>query len=309
MLEDVRKGWAQLLIFIGLALFGTASAAAPLSIRQLGAEQLRLATAGYRVGAANARTCAQPQMLSGLVLHDLTQYQPTLRPAVSSAFSLHGGFGVLEVVPGSVAAKAGLRIDDEILRLDGASVDDPNAARTSRQSYQRLGRFSDALSAALRAGDVDLLVRRRGQLLHTTLQGEPACGGDTLVINASDLNAWSDGRHVFVSTGMMRLAETDDQLAFVVGHEMAHNMLGHASENEAHGLLSLFGLGSARIRREETAADALAVPLMSAAGYQATAAIDVLQHARSALWWAVSLDHPGFGQRIKAVTSIIAGQA
>lgn len=309
MRENVRKSWRQLLIFAGLVLFGTATSAAPMSIRTLGAEQLRLATVGYRVGAANARTCAKPDMTAGLVLHDLTEYAPNARASVSTAFSLHEGVGILEVVPQSVAAAAGLHVDDEVLAVNGVTVPGATSIATSPQSYQRVAQFSEMLSGALTLGPADLLVRRQGGVFHTELTGKPICGGETIVVNSSDINAWSDGRHVFVSTGMMRLAQTEDQLAFVVGHEMAHNILGHASVNDTHGLLSLFGIGSAKIRRQESAADALSVRLMGPAAYEPAAAVEVLRRAQSALWWAVSLDHPSFGERVRAVIGIIAQEA
>ena len=63
-------------------------------------------------------------MRSGLILHDLTQYDLSVRPAVSRAFSLYDGIGVLDVVPGSVADQAGLEVDDEILAIDGRSIKD-----------------------------------------------------------------------------------------------------------------------------------------------------------------------------------------
>lgn len=305
MRGNVSNRAGALLIFIALTLFGTVARAAPYSIRQLGAEQLRLATVAYRIGAADARACANPHMLSGLVLHDLTQYQQPVRAAVSTAFSLHEGVGVLAVVPSSAAAAAGLRIDDEIVALNGSSLGDPKAISATRQSYDRLGRFLEQLGAAMRASDVDLVVRRNGRMFHTTLRGQPACGGEASLVTSSALNAWSDGRRVFVSSAMMRLAETDDELAFVVGHEMAHNILGHTSR-DTHGLLSLFGVGSARARREESAADDLALPLMSAANYRPTSAIELLSRAQRALWWAISLDHPSFGSRIRNVRLAVA---
>ena len=306
MSQHVGKCRAGLAMFVALALIGTAADCAPLSVRALGAEQLRLSSIDYRMGAANRGACLHPQMLSGLVLHDLTQYRVSARAAVSAAFSLHDGIGVLEVVPASVAERAGLLPGDEILALNGESVEDPAAAASAPQSYRRLGLFSDALAGALRSGPASLLVRRGSGLLHLDIAGQPACGGEALVIVSSDANAWSDGKRVFVSTAMMQLAPGDDGLAFVVGHEMAHNILGHSSAADAHGLLGLFGMGASKVRREEAAADALAVPLMSAGGFAPASAIGVLETIRRLRWWDISIDHPGFGQRIRIVAEAIA---
>ena len=43
------------------------------------------------------------------------------------------------------------------------------------------------------------------------------------------INAFADGSSVIVTTGMMRFAE-DDELALIIGHEMAHNILGHVTQ-------------------------------------------------------------------------------
>lgn len=308
MTQNVRKSCSRLLIFIAFAICGGTAQGAGMSIRQLGSEQLRLSTIGYRLGAANARACSNPQMLTGLVVHDLTQYRLDMRAAVTNAFALHDGVGVLEVVPNSVAAEAGLKVDDEILSVGGMNLEDPAAVRGPAWSYRRIALFSSTVRAALRSGTAELLVRRDRRLLHVRLRGQAGCGGETFLISSRDLNAWSDGTHIVVSSAMMQLARNDDQLAFIVAHEMAHNLLGHSSGAQTRGLLGLFGVGALQTRREESAADAAAVPLMMSAGYAAGEALGFLENARRILWWDFSLDHPGFGRRMRTVAGAIAGR-
>ena len=282
--------------------------AAGMSIRTLGAKQMHLASIGYRIAAANARTCARPDMMTGMILHDLTQYDPSVRPAVTRAFALDGGYGVLQLVPGSAAQRAGVRIDDEIVAVGGRWVTDSNAVQRPGKSSHRISQFSALLSAALQNGATDLLVRRDGHQLTLQLHGQAGCGGDVMLANSATLNAWSDGRHVVVSSAMAQMARSDDELAFVIAHEMAHNSLGHAgsSAGDARGLFGLLGFGAARVKRMEIDADSYAVALMSAGGYAPEAGISFLQSARRRLWWSVSLDHPGFGRRIQIVGNAIA---
>jgi hypothetical protein len=306
MAIDVAKRWARLLAFLGAVLFGTVAHAGGYSIRQLGAQQLRLATISYRLDALNSGACSKPQMLSGLVLHDLTEYPLQVRAAVATAFSMHGGFGVLGIVPDSAASRAGFEVDDEIVALNDRPLEDPQAVGASGQSYRRLETFSNLFERTLGLGTADLLVRRHGRLLRMTLSAQRGCGGQALLINSSDLNAWSDGSHVFVSSAMLALASSDDELAFVVAHEMAHNILGHSSGGDTHGLLGLFGLGAAKVRREEMTADSFAIPLMNSGGYSPQAATGILERMRRILWWDISLDHPTFGARIRTVEAVIA---
>lgn len=279
--------------------------AAGLSVRQLGEQQLRVATIGYRIAAANAQSCGRPEMMSGIVAHDLTQYPLASRPLVSRAFSLHAGFGVLQIVPGSAADRGGLKIDDEILAVGNASVEDQPAIEGTRQSYTREDQFAGILSSALAKGPTPLLVRRAGQLLHLTIQGQAGCGGNVVLSTSSNLNAWSDGKRVMVTTAMMQQAANDDELAFVIAHEMAHNILGHA-QNDSMGLFGMLGFGSGRVKRMEVDADSYAVPLMNAAGYSPFGGISFLEGASHRLWWSdLSLDHPSFGRRIRIVTAAI----
>lgn len=302
-----RRNAKKLLVLAGAigSMAASQASAAGVSIRQLGEQQLRLATIGYRIAAANAESCARPEMMSGIIAHDLTQYPLASRPLVTQAFSIHAGFGVLEIVPGSVADRAGLKIDDEILAVGDASVEDQPAVDGSRQSYTREDQFAGILSAALAKGPASLLVRRAGQLLRLTLQGQAGCGGNVVLSTSSNLNAWSDGTRVMVTTAMMEQAANDDELAFVIAHEMAHNILGHA-QNDSMGLFGLLGFGSGRIKRMEVDADSYAVPLMNAAGYSPFGGIAFLEAASRRMWWSdLSLDHPSFGRRIKIVTAAI----
>jgi hypothetical protein len=286
---------------------GTAAGATGLSVRELGALQMRVKAIGYHIAVANPAACARPEMMSGIVSHDLTQYAPSARSAVAQAFSLSDGFGVLQIVPGSAADRAGLKIDDEIIKVGNTIVEDPSAVQQATPSYSREDQFSRILSAELAKGPIQVTVRRAGQLVRVTLAGQAGCGGDVILSNSSNLNAWSDGRRVMVTTAMMREAANDDELAFVIAHEMAHNILGHSDKQDSLSLLGMLGIGSSRVRHMEIDADSWAVPLMAYAGYAPQGGMTFLGTARRRLWWNdLSVDHPSFGRRMKIVSAAIA---
>ncbi len=290
-----------------LALSMPASAAG-YSVRGMAAQEARLVTIAYRIADASARgqLCRRVDPLTGMILHDLTQYDASSRSAVAQAFSLRTGFGVLEVVRGSVADQADLRADDEIVAINGSRVDDPREfAWAQRSSYSRMERFTALLQGALRKGPADLLIRRNGQFVSHRLQSRSGCGGDVSLSNSSRVNAWSDGRRVMVTTAMTGLAQSDDEIAFVIAHEMAHNILEHSGDNQsARKMIGSFGLGGAR--RAEIEADAFAVQLMARGGYRPEAGVTFLKNIRRRMWWAISLDHPGFGTRIRIVLAEMA---
>ncbi|XP_046544790.1 metalloendopeptidase OMA1, mitochondrial-like [Haliotis rubra] len=52
------------------------------------------------------------------------------------------------------------------------------------------------------------------------------------VVDSPDVNAFVVPHgHIFVFMGMTKVARTEDQMAIVLGHEMAHTLLSHAAEN------------------------------------------------------------------------------
>ena len=113
---------------------------------------------------------------------------------------------------------------------------------------------------------------------------------------SNDLNAWADGRYVVVTTRMMAFAADDAELAFVVAHEMAHNLLHHRKGATAKGV--------AKTRDNEEAADRFAVRLAMAAAYDladAESFLDgLLDRAHS-----VAATHPAPGRRLALLRAAI----
>jgi predicted Zn-dependent protease len=68
----------------------------------------------------------------------------------------------------------------------------------------------------------------------------------------------------------------DDELAAILAHELAHNILGHRAVLDAQGvsrgLFGRIGKNAAKIRETEIAADRLSLTLMRDAGYRMAAA-------------------------------------
>ena len=50
------------------------------------------------------------------------------------------------------------------------------------------------------------------------------------IVNSTDINAFTAGGLIFITTGIIDFAANDDELACVIGHEMYHNELGHINK-------------------------------------------------------------------------------
>jgi predicted Zn-dependent protease len=132
----------------------------------------------------------------------------------------------------------------------------------------------------------------------------PKWAWETHVIDDPQLNAWAmPGGKMVVYSGLIdKLKLTDDELAAIMGHEIAHSLREHAreriSQETASGALlgvagAVLGLGEVgqslagavaqvtftlpHSRTHETEADRLGVELAARAGYEPHAAVNVWQ--------------------------------
>jgi Peptidase family M48/PDZ domain len=264
---------------------------------------LRLETIGYRLALANAQLCDRPEMLSGLRLHNIGAYAKGSRAMITKIYGLSYGFGVLNIVPDSAADVAGIAPGDEILTVNGYNLAGfATELIGERATYDRTERFVGFLDQALRSGPASLEIRRGLARFTVSLTGAEGCGGKFAFLRRRELNAWSDGRTVAVTSRMMEFVPDNEELAFVVAHEMAHNILRHAEKLAGSStLLMQFGFGTRRVKSSEIEADALAIELMARAGFDLNAPERLLRRASKGRSLDLAITHPGTSRRIGIV--------
>ena len=80
---------------------------------------------------------------------------------------------------------------------------------------------------------VNFTVERKGQTLDVALKPVVKCAFGIAVQPSNEVNAYADGKNVIFTTKIMDML-TDDELAFVVGHELAHNIFEHVSKTQGN---------------------------------------------------------------------------
>ena len=55
-----------------------------------------------------------------------------------------------------------------------------------------------------------------------------------MLVPEDSINAKSDGKNIIFTNGLVRFCENNDELAFVISHEIAHNVLGHISKKKGN---------------------------------------------------------------------------
>jgi hypothetical protein len=274
---------------LALALGTAATASVPHAAAHQAAEQsaafdalrasdVRVLSVGYRLATANAPFCRATENAAGLTLHHVGQYPDAA--AARAAFGFARDYAVLALVGDGPAAHAGIRTDDAVAALNGArfvpapadleGIDQPEA-------YRPVAWADAKLRDALDAGPVTLTVLRDGQTVDVSFAGTPACRSRFELRPSGQYGASADGDIVGITVPMLAFMADDDELAAILAHEMAHNLLEHRRRLNAagiqRGLLQQLGRNARLTLATEIEADRLSIWLMANAGYDPGGAI------------------------------------
>lgn len=275
-------------------------------------QEARVARIAYRLALSGRARCPKPAPLLGLVLQHLTQFEQPDRPGMIEALALDRGPAAITVVPEGAAARAGMHAGDVMLSIEGSplppepALDAPFAAPVA---HARADLVYDLLDQAA-AKPFTLTVLRGGVAQDLRIEAPTGCPSRVHLARSNQRNAYADGIHVFLTTGLLAKLRNDDELAFLIGHEMAHNILGHAmvmrSDAVKRGIGRTLGRSGSVIRGTERAADRLGGQLMLDAGFNPLAGVGILRRlGGSDFGIALFQSHDPVGKRIEAMRALV----
>jgi hypothetical protein len=122
------------------------------------------------------------------------------------------------VHPTSPAAKAGVKPGDSLVNYDGTEL--------AGKSYKEINNIIIG-SFQGKKKPIPVVIKRNGKTVKLQIDPVLCCKYNLILINNDQINAFSDGKNIGVTSGLMRAVENDNELAFVLSHEIAHNALGH----------------------------------------------------------------------------------
>jgi len=165
-------------------------------------------------------------------------------------------------------------------------------------------------------------------------------GYHVMVLDSREINAFSTpGGHIFITKGLIDIVPSEDALAGIIAHELAHIMLKHGMKmiddmkivsqaDEMAGRAAAFsGNENARIvsfrnavngyfdamiksgysQPQEIEADTLAVKLLAVTGYDPRGLLEILNILKTVQSGGINNTHPSPAQRIVNLQGQIAG--
>ena len=262
--------------------------------------QDRLSKVSYPLLVAAAELCEDDATpIYGFTLHDIELYEETHGEEYEQAAARYYGIGkevtVRYVHPDLPAATAGLIVGDRVLAINDQPVEEDDAAEVM-EIIEELDLSEDQ--------PLQLRIERDALANDVAIHGVIGCNYSVRLVNDDSVNAHAYGRTVGVTSGMIRFAETDEELALVVGHELAHNALDHITKQIGNVLLGTlidiliaattgvntqgtFGAVVARAFSPgfEREADYAGLYIVARAVYDITDAANV--------WRRMAIEHPG----------------
>ena len=158
--------------------------------------------------------------LFGFTAKTRYSYSSEFVAAAHSVLGLGERLQVTGLLPASGAAAAGVRRGDILLAVDGQPM--PQGPDAERAAATMLGPIVAARSS------VNLSLLRNGANLTLNVPLTRACAFGVELGNSDNVNAYADGRRVLITRGMMNFTQSDQELAYLLAKEMAHNTLAHA---------------------------------------------------------------------------------
>lgn len=231
-------------------------------------------------------------------------------------------FGTVAVVAGSLTACMG----------NGTGL---GLNLVSEQQVQQMGLQTWEQIKAETPQTRDAAMHRRAEQISNRILravGENPAAWEVAVFQGDAKNAFAvPGNRIGLYEGMMRLAGSDDELAAVIGHELAHVTENHSSERlstsiatqtgvqiatsaaGASGVVSpqtaaailgagaQFGIEMPYGRNQELEADRLGLGYMARAGYNPEAAVTLWRRMDSGSAPEFLSTHPGAERRIERI--------
>jgi hypothetical protein len=173
----------------------------------------------------NADLCDnRTRFVIAMVVHNLEDYRGRRRDAMESVYELDERIRVTLVGREGPAHIAGIRENDVVLAVN--DIETPRGFAASAF-------FKVHVAPLVEAGKpIKFSLLRKAQKITAIVQPVLACDYPVRLLDNGQIQALATGTSIIVYSGLMSSFEKDNIVGVVVGHELAHNIMGHREKKQ-----------------------------------------------------------------------------
>jgi predicted Zn-dependent protease len=213
----------------------------------------------------------------------------------------------MAVVEGSPAAEAGLLQDDQLVSVNGRLLAAAGSHLDGPPTREFVAGAEQIISEELGKGEIALRVTGARGDRTVRFQADVGCAVNVELVSNDDVNAWADGKRVLVTAAILDECRSDADLALVIAHELAHNLLHHGSATLLAESPESAPAAATMMSAREEAADELGVALATAAAYDLSGAEGLLVRLMAPRG-SVAATHPTIERRLALLKIAIEPQ-
>jgi len=277
----------------------------------------------YRVAAPllvnNSELCkGNARNLLGFTAKNKYSYSNEFANAAQKVLGLDDRLQIMGVLSGGGAARAGVKRGDILLAVENKTL--PQGENAEREAAGILAPMMNGRTS------ISLTVLRDGSRMALNVPLTYACAFGVELGNTDNVNAYADGHRVMVTRGMLNALRSDEELAYVLAKEMAHNALAHPSKQRTSATIggiidnltrirpdmsTMAGLAGLRPMPQDVdaMADKLSLYLLARAGYNIDQVVPFWQRMASqypaTMLNAYTALHPSTSYRVAAMEKTV----
>ena len=179
-----------------------------------------------------------PRPSLGIMCFPIDKY---LEKVYNLSTNTNKGVVIVVVKERSPAYALGLQPGDVLVSINKIKINDMNRFRTVASNFK----IGDPIQMEI--------IRENEVLALETKIGQVPLNLPITLVDLQEVNAATDGKSIVVTYGLINFAKSDDEIAAVLGHELAHAARGHVAKAQGGKILTLLAALALGITAESNA--------------------------------------------------------
>ena len=187
----------------------------------------------FNINSSNQDICEKTDFDLGFKVSNSFAVGEKEAPFYPTELNLGSQLSVVSVSKNSNAFKTGILIGDKVNSINNELLE---TGKNGLNDYQKkITKLKDQL--------VKIEIYRNGVKKNFEYMLNKVCGFPLVFTRDQIINAFADGKNTYITQGIAEYSRDDNELALVIGHELAHNNRKHIEAKTTNAILgSIVGL-------------------------------------------------------------------